>query len=114
LFKDFVHEMRPSLDIETVATGEHWYGVQALEKGLVDAVETSDELLLGLIDNHDVIAFVTSSAKKCSTVLPAAPPKAPTVCCYAGGSAGKAADVISECEQNNARQLPRVGVMPAQ
>ncbi|STU69332.1 peptidase S49 domain-containing protein [Klebsiella pneumoniae subsp. ozaenae] len=23
-------------------TGEHWYGVQALEKGLVDAVETSD------------------------------------------------------------------------
>nr|VXZ85710.1 Probable protease sohB [Klebsiella pneumoniae] len=32
LFKDFVHRMRPGLDIEQVATGEHWYGVQALEK----------------------------------------------------------------------------------
>jgi hypothetical protein len=39
------------LDIEQVATGEHWYGVQALEKGLVDAVETSDELLLGLMES---------------------------------------------------------------
>ena len=25
--------MRPSLDIEQVATGEHWYGQQAVEKG---------------------------------------------------------------------------------
>ncbi|MCS5933224.1 hypothetical protein LNQ03_32965 [Klebsiella pneumoniae subsp. pneumoniae] len=24
LFKDFVHRMRPGLDIEQVATGEHW------------------------------------------------------------------------------------------
>lgn len=64
LFKDFVHEMRPSLDIEQVATGEHWYGVQALEKGLVDAVKTSDELLLGLIDTHDVIAVRYQQRKK--------------------------------------------------
>ena len=64
LFKDFVHEMRPSLDIEAVATGEHWYGVQALEKGLVDLVETSDELLLGLIDNHDVIGVRYQQRKK--------------------------------------------------
>lgn len=64
LFKDFVHEMRPSLDIEAVATGEHWYGVQALEKGLVDLVETSDELLLGLIDHHDVIGVRYQQRKK--------------------------------------------------
>ncbi len=64
LFKDFVHQMRPSLDIEAVATGEHWYGVQALEKGLVDLVETSDELLLGLIDNHDVIGVRYQQRKK--------------------------------------------------
>src|SRR5690606_34660437 len=55
LFKDFVKEMRPSLDIDQVATGEHWYGVQAQEKGLVDAVGTSDDLLLELIKDREVI-----------------------------------------------------------
>ncbi|EOF4704448.1 protease SohB [Klebsiella oxytoca] len=64
LFKDFVHQMRPSLDIEQVATGEHWYGTQALEKGLVDAVETSDELLLGLMDKHEVISVRYQQRKK--------------------------------------------------
>ncbi|HCB1501356.1 protease SohB [Klebsiella sp. RHBSTW-00484] len=64
LFKDFVHQMRPSLDIEQVATGEHWYGTQALEKGLVDEVETSDELLLGLMDKHEVISVRYQQRKK--------------------------------------------------
>ncbi|HDU6239363.1 TPA: protease SohB [Klebsiella aerogenes] len=64
LFKDFVHQMRPSLDIEKVATGEHWYGVQALEKGLADAVQTSDELLLSMMDNHDVISVRYQQRKK--------------------------------------------------
>src|SRR5690625_7749032 len=31
LFKDFVRENRRSLDLEKVATGEHWFGVQAKE-----------------------------------------------------------------------------------
>ena len=64
LFKSFVQQMRPTLDIDQVATGEHWYGTQALEKGLVDLVETSDELLLGLIDNHDVIGVRYQQRKK--------------------------------------------------
>jgi len=55
LFKDFVKQMRPSLDIDQVATGEHWYGVQAQEKGLVDEVGTSDDLLLGLMENHELV-----------------------------------------------------------
>ena len=55
LFKDFVHQMRPQLDIEQVATGEHWYGQQAQEKGLVDEIGTSDDLLLGLMDGHEVL-----------------------------------------------------------
>ena len=58
------HRMRPGLDIEQVATGEHWYGVQALEKGLVDAVETSDELLLGLMESHEVIGVRYQQRKK--------------------------------------------------
>lgn len=64
LFKDFVKEMRPSLDIEQVATGEHWYGTQAQEKGLVDEVGTSDELLLGLMENRDVISVRYTQRKK--------------------------------------------------
>lgn len=64
LFKDFVKEMRPSLDIEQVATGEHWYGTQAQEKGLVDEVGTSDELLLGLMENREVISVRYMQRKK--------------------------------------------------
>ncbi|MBB1199483.1 protease SohB [Enterobacteriaceae bacterium 89] len=55
LFKEFVHKMRPTLDIEQVATGEHWYGSQALEKGLVDEVGTSDDLLLRLMEGREVL-----------------------------------------------------------
>ena len=64
LFKDFVKEMRPTLDIDQVATGEHWYGSQAQEKGLVDEVGTSDELLLGLMDDRDVISVRYLQRKK--------------------------------------------------
>ena len=64
LFKGFVSQMRPQLDIESVATGEHWYGTQALEKGLVDAVGTSDELLLSLIEKHEVIGVRYQHRKK--------------------------------------------------
>ena len=45
LFKAFVAEWRPSLDLARVATGEHWFGRQALTLGLVDTVGTSDDLL---------------------------------------------------------------------
>ncbi len=46
LFKDFVNEYRPSLDIAKVATGETWYGQKALEQGLIDELGTSDEYLM--------------------------------------------------------------------
>lgn len=48
LFKDAVTRYRPALDIDRVATGEHWYGTRALELGLADELRTSDELLSGL------------------------------------------------------------------
>jgi serine protease SohB len=64
LFKDFVHRMRPTLDIEQVATGEHWYGVQALEKGLVDAVGTSDDLLLNLMDGRELVGVRFTQRKR--------------------------------------------------
>ena len=45
LFKEFVQTNRPGLDIEAVATGETWFGPDALQRGLVDELATSDELL---------------------------------------------------------------------
>lgn len=64
LFKQFVHDMRPGLDIDAVATGEHWFGLQAKEKGLVDDVNTSDDLLISLMKNHDVISVRFAQRKK--------------------------------------------------
>ena len=46
LFKDFVRENRRGLDIAKVATGEHWYGLRAMDLGLIDELMTSDEYLL--------------------------------------------------------------------
>ncbi len=64
LFKEFVKRMRPTLNIDEVATGEHWYGVQAQEKGLVDEVGTSDELLLSLINEREVVSVRFMQRKK--------------------------------------------------
>ena len=45
LFRDFVAEYRPSLDMERVATGEFWHGRDALDLNLVDELRTSDDYL---------------------------------------------------------------------
>ncbi|MGI9237261.1 MAG: protease SohB [Woeseiaceae bacterium] len=54
LFKDAVGTYRPGLDLEKVATGEHWYGTRALELGLADAIKTSDEVLKALAAERDL------------------------------------------------------------
>ena len=46
LFKEFVGENRPNVDIERIATGEAWYGKRAIELQLVDDLITSDEYLM--------------------------------------------------------------------
>ena len=46
LFKEFVSENRPQLDIDHIATGEVWYGTRALDQKLIDEVRTSDDYLL--------------------------------------------------------------------
>lgn len=55
LFKGFVQKFRPNLNLAEVATGEYWYGEQALSKGLVDEIKTSDEYLMGLAENHQIV-----------------------------------------------------------
>ena len=54
LFKSFVAANRPQLSLPQVATGEHWYGTQALELKLIDEVRTSDDWLLQRVKDVDV------------------------------------------------------------
>jgi len=56
LFKTAVTDHRPELDIETVATGEHWYGSRALELGLVDELGSSDDYLMQAADSAGIYA----------------------------------------------------------
>ena len=54
LFKQFVVDARPHLDIEKVSTGEYWLGSRALELGLIDKTSTSDDLLIEAAAQADV------------------------------------------------------------
>lgn len=45
LFKQFVVQYRPQLDIDAIATGEVWLGTDALAQQLIDQLQTSDEYL---------------------------------------------------------------------
>jgi serine protease SohB len=55
LFKHFVQQHRTQLDIDAVATGEHWFGYQALPLKLVDEIQTSDDYLMAQIQQRQVI-----------------------------------------------------------
>jgi len=54
LFKAAVTRYREQLDIEAVATGEHWYGSRALQLKLCDDIATSDEVLSEASRERDV------------------------------------------------------------
>lgn len=63
LFKKQISEQRPAVDIEAVATGEHWYGSRALDLKLIDAIGTSDDYLLAAAEKADLYA-VTYKRKR--------------------------------------------------
>lgn len=46
LFKDHIKKFRPKVDVEAIATGEHWYGTRAKELVLVDELGTLDNYVL--------------------------------------------------------------------
>lgn len=54
LFKDHVGQYRNNLNVEAVATGDIWYGQQALENGLIDQIGTSDQYLVDACEQSDV------------------------------------------------------------
>jgi serine protease SohB len=54
LFKEFVAEQRPMVDLSEVANGDVWFGKRALEKKLIDAIGTSDDYLINACEEADV------------------------------------------------------------
>ena len=55
LFKSHIQKFRPQVIIDNVATGEHWYGSQALDLKLIDAIQTSDDFILSNLDEKQLI-----------------------------------------------------------
>ncbi len=69
LFKRFIGEYRPALDLSKVATGEYWYGNQALGLGLVDQISTSDEFLFQRRSDSKMFKVEMQTQKKLSERL---------------------------------------------
>lgn len=64
LFKTFVSDQRPVLDVEEVANGDVWYGSEALTNKLIDKVETSDAYLLKQMDTAELFSVQYHERKK--------------------------------------------------
>ncbi|MFK8052087.1 MAG: protease SohB [Woeseiaceae bacterium] len=56
LFKDAIARYRADMDLEQLATGEHWYGTRALELGLIDKLATSDDELIRRSEDRHIFA----------------------------------------------------------
>lgn len=54
LFKEFVQTHRPILNIEKIATGEHWHAHTAIHQGLVDKLQTSDDYIRSKHPSHQI------------------------------------------------------------
>eukprot|EP00931_Biecheleriopsis_adriatica_P092934 TRINITY_DN66694_c0_g1_i1.p1 TRINITY_DN66694_c0_g1~~TRINITY_DN66694_c0_g1_i1.p1 ORF type:complete len:488 (+),score=119.79 TRINITY_DN66694_c0_g1_i1:44-1507(+) len=63
-FKGHVVGQRQGLDIEEVATGEVFLGLEAKDRGLVDALATSDEVLAERMKVSDVVEVSLAPKKK--------------------------------------------------
>ena len=89
LFKTFVATNRPKLDIDKVATGETWFGPDALENDLVDGLVTVDELLMTRVaDGAEVFSLAYKQAKSPLAALSGAGASAAAAASVAGGGGG--------------------------
>lgn len=69
LFKDFIEDNREQVDIEKIATGEHWYGKRALDLQLVDELITSDDYLYTSAADADIYEITHTRKKPVSEKL---------------------------------------------
>ena len=64
LFKEYVADWRPSLNLDAVSTGEAWYGQRALDRALVDELVTSDEYLARACADAEVLEVAWVEPKR--------------------------------------------------
>jgi serine protease SohB len=73
IFKTWVKEYRPSIEIDKIATGETWVGSQAKERYMVDELKTSDEYIVEACKDSEVFEieyeFKKTIQEKFSSVL---------------------------------------------
>lgn len=62
-FKQLIATHRPNIDLNKVATGEHWLGEHALNLNLIDALKTSDAYLLERSKTATVYALCFETKK---------------------------------------------------
>ena len=55
VFKNFVKEHRPVINVKKVSTGEVWQGEEAKKIGLIDEIATSDDYLLQLANKFNLL-----------------------------------------------------------
>ena len=80
IFKRFVTEQRPGLDIEKIATGEHWLARRAKDLGLCDTLVTSDDYLLEANERAELVGVRFVAPKRLSARL------AESLAVFAGGA----------------------------
>lgn len=68
-FKKFVKSNRPAIDIDSVATGEFWFGEEALERHLIDEIMTSDDYVISRMKTHSVWRLRAVRKKKFGGIL---------------------------------------------
>ncbi|MFC3095527.1 protease SohB [Alteromonas sediminis] len=69
MFKQHVQHHRAALEIDKVATGEYWYGTQALSLHLVDEIKTSDDVLLAKNEDTSIYSVKYSQKKNVAEKL---------------------------------------------
>ncbi len=63
-FKQFIRRQRPQVDIEEIATGDHWLGEEAKRLYLVDELKTSDAYILEAFEAGRALFQVQYEQKK--------------------------------------------------
>lgn len=71
LFKDHILSFRPQTKIDEVATGEHWYGTQALKLSLIDNIMTSEEYIIEKLRSTEVLKITYIANKSWSEKIQA-------------------------------------------
>lgn len=68
-FRDHVLSHRTGINIDEVATGEHWLAKDALQLGLIDQLKTSDDYLYDSIDSFETLVLTTPVKPSLSSKL---------------------------------------------